>query len=85
MSKTIWLVQIQRHGSCWQPTEPTCRVVCACDSEEAAHKAGQQITWMYNNPRFNPDANLAGVVTQDILIPELEYRYAVKKHEGEWY
>jgi hypothetical protein len=33
---------------------------------------------MYNNPRFNPDANLVGVVTQDILIPELEYRYAVK-------
>lgn len=85
MSKTIWLVQIQRHGSCWQPTESTCRVVCACDSEEAAHKAGQQITWMYNNPWFNPDANLAGVVTHDILIYDPEYRYAVKKHEGEWH
>lgn len=83
MSKTIWLVQIQRHGSCWQPIEPTCRVVCACDSEEAAHKAGQLLAHFYNNPVYGWDDTMAGVI-HDIYYHEPQYRYAVLRHEGEW-
>jgi len=84
VNKTIWLVQIQRHGSCWHPTEPVSRIVCACDSEESAHKAGQRLAWMYNNPSLGYEEYVCGAVTQDILIYEPEYRYAIKKHEGEW-
>lgn len=82
MSK-IWLVQLQRHGSSWNPVEPQCKVVCACDSEEAAHKVGQDLAWFYNHPFYGWDDSMAGVI-YDICYHEPEYRYAVLPHEGEW-
>lgn len=74
--KTIWLVQLQYLG-----VNPWGKVVCACDSEEAAHNAGQKLAWMYNGYTTGDEQNMAGVV----VMPMFQYYgYAVKKHEGEW-
>lgn len=83
MSKVIWVVQLQHHGSSWNPVEPKCKTVFACDSEEAAHKAGQLLAHFYNHPVYAWDDTWAGVI-HDICYHEPQYRYAVRKHEGEW-
>lgn len=79
---TIWLVQLQHHGSGYNPVNPTSQVVCACNTEEAAHKAGQILAYMYNNPsvRLEDLEAIAGCFTG----MDMPYGYAVKQHEGEW-
>lgn len=74
--KPIWLVQLQYRGfeNVWS------RVVCACDSEEAAHAAGKKVADYYNYPDYDFCDTLAGVTLNMIDY----YHYAVKKHEGEW-
>lgn len=80
--KKIWLVQLQYLGSSWNPSPPKCRVVCACDTEELAHKVGQDIVWFYNHPWFGYQEHQTGVISEICINPE--YGYAVKEHEGEW-
>nr|DAY73887.1 MAG TPA: hypothetical protein [Caudoviricetes sp.] len=71
----MWLVQLQYHGC-----DPWTKVICGCDSEEAAHNAGQKVVWYYNNPFHPTDDTMAGVMMSMFDF----YNYAVKYHEGEW-
>lgn len=80
--KTVWLVQLQYHGSSWNPSPVKSRIVCACDSEEAAHKVGQDVAWFYNHPWYGYQDHLAGVISE--ICYNSAYSYAVKPHEGEW-
>lgn len=73
----MWLVQLQYRGldRVWS------KVVCACDSEEAAHAAGKKVTDYYNYPDYGFYEGMAGVVTWNMID---YYHYAIKYHEGEW-
>lgn len=73
----MWLVQLQYRGldRIWS------RVVCACDSEEAAHAAGKRVADYYNYPDYGFCDSMAGVTTWNMID---YYHYAVKYHEGEW-
>lgn len=81
----MWLVQLQNHGNSWNPTEPKSRVVCACSSEVAAHKAGQLLVDMYNNPYYGPitreTIECTWTSSPNVFNP---WQYAIKEHEGEW-
>lgn len=81
--KTIWLVQLQYHGSSWNPSPVISKIVCACDSEEAAHKVGQDLAWMYNHPNYGFQEHTAGII-REIWSYAPAYRYAVMEHQGEW-
>lgn len=72
----MWLVQLQYKGldRAWS------RVVCACDSEEAAHAAGKLVADYYNHPDYGFCEGMSGVTWNMILY----YSYAIKYHEGEW-
>lgn len=72
----MWLVQLQYNGfdNTWS------RVVCACESEEAAHAAGKRVAAYYNYPDYGFNEGMAGVTWNMIDY----YGYAVKFHEGEW-
>lgn len=71
----MWLVQLQYHSYA-----PWVKVVCACDSEDAAHAAGKKLTDYYNYPDYGFCEGMAGVTWNMFLY----YSYAVKYHEGEW-
>ncbi len=72
----MWIVQLQYHGFA-----PWTKVVCGCDSEEAAFAAGKIVADYYNHPDYGLCDSMAGVVTFNMI---LYYSYAVKYHEGEW-
>ena len=73
----MWIVQLQCHDH-----NPWTKVVCGCDSEEAAHNAGQKLTWYYNNPYLGYLCEgMAGVMVDSMFD---FYNYAVKYHEGKW-
>lgn len=70
----MWIVRLKYDGpGSWVHN------VCGCDSEEAAHKAGREVSAFYNDKPLCLE--MAGVVSMSMFE---YYSYDIKKHEGEW-
>lgn len=78
----MWLVQLQYDGYPFYGCPPSSRVICACDTEEAAHAAGRAVANFYNHPNYGFQEHLAGVIFDWTVVDD--YQYSVKFHEGEW-
>lgn len=77
----MWLVELKYNGKPFYGGPQESRVVCSCNTEEAAHKVGKELAFFYNFPDVGFIEMSAGVVTFSMFE---YYDYAVRYHEGEW-
>lgn len=74
----MWVVTLHHDNGYGKKTY---QPICGADSEESAHAAGSIAAAYYNNDLDNNTR--AGVIDCNFL-PRNNYRYSIKKHEGEW-
>lgn len=81
----MFLVQLQYNTPRHSYFKSWSRVICGCEKEEDALRAGIAAINFYNNVVPVPEGFAGrGIIDDNSNMFMLDYTFAVKEHDGEW-